>query len=182
MRHSWKRLELKSMHQRITCTTRVGFSNHRSHLYPMNRLQAICRWLGALFLAWGGTPLDATVADLMGQLLAAQAERDRTLIELAKYQKPVLVPIPSPPPTPLSAGVVQGLKNLFVTTPKMTVVAPVSCPACGAPWLEHRCPYVVSMNASERHCDVCQVALPVDTVRTHDGRYRCRQHKGVADA
>lgn len=157
-------------------------SNYRNRPHLMNRLQAMCRWLGALFLAWGGTPLDVTVAALMSQLMTAQAERDHALAELAKCQKPVFLPMSAPPPTPLSAGVVQGLKNLFISTPKTVMTTPVPCPTCGAPWSEHRCPYVVSMNASERHCDVCQVALPVDTVRTHDGRYRCRQHKGVADA
>ncbi len=55
-----------------------------------------------------------------------------------------------------------------------------ACPICGAPWAEHRCPYSVSVSASTRVCEVCQQPLPVDAIRTHDGRWRCAKHKAVA--
>lgn len=50
-----------------------------------------------------------------------------------------------------------------------------ACPVCGAPWREHRCPYVVKTVG--RECGICRVALPVDAIRTHEGHWRCREHK-----
>lgn len=53
-----------------------------------------------------------------------------------------------------------------------------ACPTCGAPWSEHRCPYMPSLNATGRVCAVCAIPLPLDAVRSAmHGEYRCRQHK-----
>lgn len=54
-----------------------------------------------------------------------------------------------------------------------------ACPICGAPWVEHRCPYTPSTTASDRLCEVCGVPLPVAAVRTHDGHWLCHEHKGA---
>jgi hypothetical protein len=54
---------------------------------------------------------------------------------------------------------------------------PGACPTCGASWLEHHCPFTVSTSTAERQCEVCNMALSVDAVRTHDGKWRCRAHK-----
>lgn len=52
-----------------------------------------------------------------------------------------------------------------------------ACPICGAPWTEHRCPYTPVLTVA-RFCEVCQVELPVDAIRTHHGKWRCAAHKG----
>ncbi len=53
-----------------------------------------------------------------------------------------------------------------------------ACPSCGAPWTEHRCPYTPVLSVA-RFCDVCQVALPVDAIKTHHGHWRCAAHKAA---
>lgn len=53
-----------------------------------------------------------------------------------------------------------------------------ACPTCGAPWAEHRCPYVVSPDILTRVCAVCAVPLPLDAKRSAlHGQYRCGAHK-----
>lgn len=64
------------------------------------------------------------------------------------------------------------LRNVFLS-PK----SHGDCPTCHSPWAEHGCPYAMSGNYDVRFCDVCGVQLAKDTVRTHDGRYLCRNHK-----
>lgn len=51
------------------------------------------------------------------------------------------------------------------------------CPTCHAPWSEHRCPYIISTTRDARSCGECGVGLPVDSVKTHDGRWLCKSHK-----
>ncbi len=56
-------------------------------------------------------------------------------------------------------------------------VALSACPTCNAPWVEHHCPYTPQVK-SDRVCEVCSTHLNVDTIRTHDGHWRCKEHKG----
>jgi hypothetical protein len=52
-----------------------------------------------------------------------------------------------------------------------------ACPSCGAAWSEHACPQTAKLLG--RHCGICDQPLPVGTVKTHHGKWRCRAHKEV---
>jgi len=48
------------------------------------------------------------------------------------------------------------------------------CP-CGFAWEKHRHPFPAE--ASTKTCGVCGTPLLKGTLKTHDGRWRCREHK-----
>lgn len=51
------------------------------------------------------------------------------------------------------------------------------CPACGKSWKQHQC---AAAPQGRDQCAICLRWLPVGTARTHEGKWRCASHKGVA--
>lgn len=53
------------------------------------------------------------------------------------------------------------------------------CPVCEESWALHRCP--LPIRALARYCDYqgCGLTLPIDAIRTHEGKWRCKGHKSL---
>jgi transcription elongation factor Elf1 len=49
-----------------------------------------------------------------------------------------------------------------------------NCPNCNHKWLEHICPIEKKI---DKYCEVCGVPLPINAIRTHDGKWKCWKHK-----
>jgi hypothetical protein len=50
-----------------------------------------------------------------------------------------------------------------------------ACPTCGAAWADHSCPKTAKLTG--RVCGVCGRQLTLDAVKTHHGKWRCKEHK-----
>lgn len=125
-------------------------------------------WIRLKLAVWLFSAISKDQQDTNNLIAGLRSAADDSKAELAKFKQAF---------NKMQAELDEVAANFGDNHKLLSAALQAECPECSAPWAEHRCPYTPTKELSSRVCEICQVQLPIETHRTSDGKWRCRQHK-----